>query len=130
VRELNPPGRTVRILSRRALEELSALQATVHARGPPRNAALRTFVASRQSTTPIAQHQFWLEFSWLDQEYRAAVRRLAQFCHLHKDGSPRSLGLVMFRRTDLETPLPGAGSFSGSQEAGQALASLEERSAG
>ena len=94
MRELSPQGRTVRILSRRALEELSALQATVHALGPPRNAALRMFVASRHSTTRIAQHEFWLEFSWLDQEYRAAVRRLAQFCRLHQDGSPRSLRLV------------------------------------
>jgi hypothetical protein len=94
VRELSPRGRTVRILSRRALEELSALQATVHALGPPRNAALRIFVASRHSTTRFAQHEFWLEFSWLDQEYRTAVRRLAQFCRLHQDGSPRRLRLV------------------------------------
>jgi hypothetical protein len=40
------------------------------------------FVASRRSTTPMAQHEFWLEFFWLDQEYRAAVRRLARFCRL------------------------------------------------
>ena len=25
------------------------------------------------------------EFAWLDQEYRAAVRRLAQFCTEHRD---------------------------------------------
>jgi hypothetical protein len=95
VHELNPPRRTVGILSRRALEKLSALQATVHALGPPRNAAPRMFLASRHSTTPIAQHEFWLEFCWLDQEYRAAVRGLAQFCRLHRDGSPRGLRLVM-----------------------------------
>ena len=94
MRELSPQRRTVRILSRRALDELSALQATVHALGPPRNAALRIFLASRHSTTRIAQHEFWLEFSWLDHEYRAAVRRLAQFCRLHQDGSSRSLRLV------------------------------------
>ena len=94
MRELSPQRRTVRILSRRALDELSALQATVHALGPPRNAALRLFLASRHSTTRIAQHEFWLEFSWLDHEYRAAVRRLAQFCRLHQDGSSRSLRLV------------------------------------
>ena len=92
--ELNPQGRTVRILSRRALDELSALQASVRALGAPRNAALRMFVASRHSTTLMAQHEFWLEFSWLDQEYRAAVRRLAQFCLLHKEGSPRSLRIA------------------------------------
>ena len=94
MRELSPQRRTARILSRRALEELSALQATVHALGPPRNAALRLFLVSRHSTTRIAQHEFWLEFSWLDQEYRAAVRRLAQFCRLHQGGSPRSLRLL------------------------------------
>ena len=94
MRELSLRGRTVRILSRRALEELRALQATVHALGSPRNAALRMLVASRHSTTPIAQHEFWLEFSWLDQEYRAAVRRLAEFSRLHQDGSARSLRLV------------------------------------
>jgi hypothetical protein len=57
------------------------------------------FVASRYSTTAIAQHEFWLEFSWLDQEYRAAVRRLAQFCRLHQDGSPRGLRRVICRLT-------------------------------
>ena len=91
MRELIPQARSVRILSRRALEELNALQASVHALGGERNAALRMFVASRHSTTPIAQHEFWLEFSWLDQEYRAAVRRLAQFCMEHRYGSPRNL---------------------------------------
>ena len=94
MRELSPPGRAVRILSRRALEELAALQASVHALGASRNAALRMFVASRHSTTTVAQHEFWLEFSWLDQEYRAAVRQLAQFCQLHKDGSARSLRIA------------------------------------
>jgi len=89
VRELlNRRGRPVRILSRQALEQLSALQASVHALGAPRNAALRRFVASRYATTPIAQREFWLEFSWLDQEYRAAVRRLAEFCREHEHGWP------------------------------------------
>jgi len=37
-------------------------------------------MASRNATTPIAQREFWLEFSWIDQEYRVAVGRLAQFC--------------------------------------------------
>jgi hypothetical protein len=82
------------MLSRSARGELSALQATVRALGVPRNVALRRFVASRHSTTRIAQHEFWLEFSWLDQEYRAAVRRLARFCLLHKEGSPRSLRIA------------------------------------
>jgi hypothetical protein len=90
MRELNPRGRPVRIPSRLALEQLSALQARAHALTAPRNAALRRLVASRHSTTPMAQREFWLEFSWLDQEYRAAVRRLAVFCREHKDSWPGS----------------------------------------
>ncbi len=72
-----------RLLSRRALEELATLQGLVRNLAVHRNAALRMFVASRNSTTKVAQHEFWLEFSWIDQEYRAAVRKLAQFCRHH-----------------------------------------------
>ena len=73
-----------KILTRRAVVELSALQASVHELGTHRNAALRLFMASRSATTLLAQREFWLEFSWIDQEYRAAVRRLAQFCAAHR----------------------------------------------
>jgi hypothetical protein len=73
-----------RLLSRRALEELGTLQATVRELAAGRNVALRMFVASRSTTTPLAQRDFWLEFSWIDQEYRAAVRKLAQFCRHHR----------------------------------------------
>ena len=98
MRELSPQGRTVRILSRRAREELRALQAAVRALRVPRSVALRMVVASRRSTTAIAQREFWLEFSDLDQEYRAAVRRLAAFCLSHTDGSPLSLPSPLVRR--------------------------------
>jgi hypothetical protein len=70
----------VKLLSRRALEELGTLQDAVQELAAHRNAALRNFIASRNSTTWVAQREFWLEFSWIDQEYRAAVRKLAQFC--------------------------------------------------
>ncbi len=73
-----------RLLSRRALYELGRLQAKVRELTADRNAALRMFVASRNSTTALAQREFWLEFSWIDQEYRAAVRNLAQFCQHHR----------------------------------------------
>ena len=73
-----------RLLSRRALDELGTLQATVRELAADRNAALRIFVASRNTTTPLAQREFWLEFSWIDQEYRAAVRKLAQFCQHYR----------------------------------------------
>jgi hypothetical protein len=77
------------ILSRRALEELGTLQIAVHSLGGERNAALRRFVASRYAATALAQREFWLEFSWADQEYRIAVQRLAEFCRDHRDGSRR-----------------------------------------
>ena len=76
----------MRLPSRRAQEELSALQDKVQALAGPRNVALRMLDASRRSTTLLAQRDFWLEFSSLDQEYRDAVRRLARFCLEHTDG--------------------------------------------
>ncbi len=72
----------MKLLSRRALEQLGSLQAAVQELASHRNIALRMFVASRNTTTAMAQREFWLEFAWVDQEYRIAVRRLAQFCRL------------------------------------------------
>jgi len=67
-------------LSRRARTRLGLLQASVSKLAAQRNEALRLFIASRHATTPAAQREFWLEFSWVDQEYRAAVHQLAEFC--------------------------------------------------
>ena len=89
MRDLSAAGKSAALLSRRDLEQLSALQAGVRALGAPRSIALRLLVASRRAATPAAQREFWLEFAWLDQEYRAAVRRLAQFCLEHADGPRR-----------------------------------------
>lgn len=89
MRDLNPSIRTARLLSRRAREELSSLQASVRALGNTRNEALRIFLASRAVTTEVAQREFWLEFSWADQEYRVAVRRLAEFCDEHTQRGER-----------------------------------------
>jgi len=75
----------MKLLSRRALGQLGSLQAAVQELAAHRNAALRIFLASRNSTTAVAQREFWLEFAWADQEYRIAVRRLAQFCNEHKE---------------------------------------------
>jgi hypothetical protein len=75
----------MKLLSRRALEELGALQDSMQDLAAHRNAALRMFITSRNSTTIVAQREFWLEFSWIDQEYRAAVRKLAQFCLRYRD---------------------------------------------
>ena len=79
----------MKLLSRRALEELGALQDAMQELAVHRNAALRMFVTSRNTTTPVAQREFWLEFSWIDQEYRAAVRKLAQFCLRYRDTAGR-----------------------------------------
>jgi hypothetical protein len=73
----------VKTLSRKVLEELSELQDAMRKLTADRNAALRIFLASRNAATRDAQREFWLEFSWADQEYRAAVSRLAQFCRAH-----------------------------------------------
>lgn len=75
----------MKLLSRRALDQLGTLQASVQELATHRNIALRMFMASRNTTTPVAQREFWLEFAWVDQEYRIAVRRLAQFCTDHRD---------------------------------------------
>ena len=73
-----------KLLSRRDVSELDALEASVQRLGTRRNAALRLLVVSRSAATGIAQREFWLEFFWVDQEYRAAVRSLAQFCAHHR----------------------------------------------
>jgi len=75
----------MKLLSRRALEQLGSLQATVQELASHRNTALRMFMASRNTITPVSQREFWLEFAWVDQEYRIAVRRLAQFCDDHQE---------------------------------------------
>lgn len=75
----------MKLLSRRALDQLGTLQAAVQELAAHRNTALRMFMASRNTTTPVAQREFWLEFAWIDQEYRIAVRKLAQFCTDHRE---------------------------------------------
>ncbi len=77
----------MKLLSRRALDKLGTLQASVQELATHRNTALRMFMASRNTTTAKAQREFWLEFAWIDSEYRIAVRRLAQFCSEHQGDS-------------------------------------------
>jgi hypothetical protein len=88
----------MRLLSRRALDELAELQDAMQELADHRGAALRIFITSRNTTTPVAQREFWLEFSWIDQEYRAAVVKLAQFCSRYGD-SARSKYELLQRRT-------------------------------
>lgn len=71
------------LLSPPALAELAVLQVTVRELANNRSAALRLLRASRNVAVPSAQHEYWREFSWLDQKYRLAVRKLAAFCVCH-----------------------------------------------
>jgi hypothetical protein len=68
--------------------ELRELQDALRKHAAERNAALRLFAASRGAATPEAQREFWLEFAWVDQEYRAAVNQLAEFCRAHMPSEP------------------------------------------
>jgi len=77
------------------MERLGALEANVRALGAPRNAALRMFLASRDTITMPAQRELWLEFLWIDQEYRAAVRRLSEFCLAHQRSISGPRGLCL-----------------------------------
>ena len=81
----------MKLLSRRALHELGVLQIAVRKLSHDRSVALRLFTASRGAATRSAQREFWLEYAWIDQEYRAAVRRLALFCTRHSASEPTSL---------------------------------------
>jgi hypothetical protein len=85
---VSTPASRRKLLSRRAIGELGALEASVQELGTHRNEALRLLLASRNATTLLAQREFWLEFSWADQEYRVAVHRLAQFCAQHRSAEP------------------------------------------
>ena len=60
--------------------QLATLQTSVSDLAARRNTALRLLSASRRAATIEAQREFWFEFSWLDQEYRIAVHKLAKFC--------------------------------------------------
>jgi len=73
----------VRSLSRRTLLQLRALEADMRELAGDRRKAFQLLRASRGATTQVAQREFWLEFAWLDQEYRVAVQRLARFCVQH-----------------------------------------------
>jgi hypothetical protein len=62
---------------------LAGLQAAVRELANDRNAALRLLRASRNGAVLSAQQDYWLEFSGFDQEYRFAIRKLAEFCARH-----------------------------------------------
>lgn len=77
----------MRFTSRRMQAQLATLQTSMLELAGRRNTALRLLSASRRVATIEAQREFWLEFSWVDQEYRIAVHRLAKFCLAYRGGS-------------------------------------------
>ena len=73
----------MKLLSTRARAELWKLQAALHKVADERNALLKVLLDSPGVLTPGAQHELWLEFSWIDQEYRFCVMQLVEFCERH-----------------------------------------------
>jgi hypothetical protein len=76
-------------ISKRMLAQVAFLEERVKRSASARNEALRNLLASREVAVPAAQREFYLEFSWLDQEYRANVSCLARFCHEHPGAQRR-----------------------------------------
>ena len=69
-----------RILPVRIRRQLNDLESALGEARAARGFALGVFRASVASANASAQREYWLEFSWLDQEYRVAVRKLAVYC--------------------------------------------------
>lgn len=103
------------LLSRRFTREIRPLQEAVRDVGSQRATMLRIFVLSRGVTTAQAQFEHWLEFTWLDQEYRVAVQRLVSFCASHEP-PPRS-ALTSDPSPIGERPPPGAADCADSRGA-------------
>jgi hypothetical protein len=82
----------MKLLSTRARAELWKLQAAMRHAAEERNKVARVLLTSRSVLTAQAQRDLWLEFAWVDQEYRFTVSQLVQFCSRHAlrvaDGEP------------------------------------------
>jgi hypothetical protein len=64
----------------RSRRQLADLQAKLRTAARERELALRIVTASRDTTTASAQAEFWMEYVWLDEEYRYALRMLVDYC--------------------------------------------------
>ena len=73
----------MKLLSTRACAELWKLQTAVRQAAEERNKVLRVLMNGHSALTQDAQHELWMEFSWVDQEYRFTVMQLAAFCERH-----------------------------------------------
>jgi hypothetical protein len=74
-----------RRLSSRFFAELDALEGEISAHVQERQSALRRLFASQDAASWSAQASFWEDFLNADQEYRAAVGRVARFCRSNRD---------------------------------------------
>lgn len=68
------------MLSNRSRVKLWQLQSAVRRAAEDRRIAVRLLISSRYAATRSAQREFWLEFALINEEYRAAMRSLAEFC--------------------------------------------------
>lgn len=73
----------MKLLSTRARAELWKLQGALRKSAEERNSVFRHLLVSRRVLTDSAQRDLWLEFSWVDQEYRFCVMQLSNFCAKH-----------------------------------------------
>jgi hypothetical protein len=71
------------VLSNRARAKLWVLQVATNRVAEERRVAVRMLLASRRAATHSAQREYWLEFAVIHEEYRAAMRALAEFCEKH-----------------------------------------------
>lgn len=67
-------------ISTRARTALWKLQTELHTAVEERNAVLQALSAGWIALTPDSRREMWMEFSWLDHEYRLRVIRLGDFC--------------------------------------------------
>ncbi len=74
-----------RRLSIRFFAELDQLESAAAAHALEREAAMRRLFASQDAASRSAQASFWDDFLCSDQEYRAAVGRLARFCRSNRE---------------------------------------------
>ena len=64
----------------RARTALWKLQTELQEAVEERNAVLQALSSGWIALTPDSRREMWLEFSWLDHEYRLRVIRLGQLC--------------------------------------------------
>jgi hypothetical protein len=75
----------LRSLSARFFAELDQLEGEAAELGNEREGAMRRLLASQDAANRSAQAGFWDDFLCSDQEYRAAIGRIARFCRSNRE---------------------------------------------